>query len=137
MNDVVHAFLTVLWLAGQAASGLRWFWPVTLVLVALLVAGVWLDYRRGRLKLESRLLWSLLPVIGIALLLGMGAFLWQREKYHHLADVGFGVVVLLAIVSVVALRRSWLASVSSSLCLLWYAGWCWFVAVMAITGDWL
>jgi hypothetical protein len=79
----------------------------------------------------------LLPGIGVLLILLTGSLFERQPGLFYLPYIGFGVGVLLAVVTAVTLRPAWMTSISSSLCLLWFSFWCWFVSVMSITGDWL
>jgi hypothetical protein len=133
MNHVTDIW----WLSGQALSGLLYLWPVTLVLVSMLVLAVFRDYSGGRLKYGRRMFYLLLPAIGTFIILVMGSVFEHQPSMAYLLYVAFGVAVLLAITSVVVLRSAWMTSGSMSLCLLWYSFWCWFVSTMSITGDWL
>ena len=125
------------WLAGQAAEGLSYFWPVTLALLALVACALLLDIKRARLKLHARLLCLLLPAMGVLLILPAGSLFERRPSLFYLPYIGFGITALLAIVTAVTVKPGWMTSISSSVCLLWLSFWSWVVSMMSINGDWL
>jgi hypothetical protein len=125
------------WLGKQAAGGLTYLWPVTLVLSVLVGAALFWDFSYTRLKFGRRSLFLLLPSMGIVFTLLVGTLFERQPSLVYLAYVGFGAGVLLAVVAAFVLRPAWRSSISISLTLLWYSLWCWFVSVMSITGDWL
>ena len=125
------------WLAGQAADGLTYLWPVSLILLLLACAAVLSDIRRKRLQLDRRFPILLLPVTSVVAILIVGGAFQERSAFSYLPNVGLGAGIVMSIVSGRVLRRAWMSSVSVSLCCLWYAFWCGFVATMSITGNWL
>jgi hypothetical protein len=133
----MNRFTYIGWLAGQAADGLAYIWPVTLVLLVLLACAMFRDSSRARLRLSPRLLYLLCPAVGTLLILLAGSLFEEQPARVYLPYAGFGVAVLLAVIPAVVLRPAWMTSISSSLCLLWYSFWCCFVSVMSISGDWL
>ena len=137
MFGEMNGFAYTVWLAGQAADGLTMLWPVTFLLPVLAGGAVLWDVWGARLKFGRRMLYLLLPVIGVVTILLMGSLFENHPGLVCLPYVGVGTALVLAIVSTVVLRPAWMSSITVSLCLLWYSVWCGFVSLMSITGDWL
>lgn len=135
-----------LWLAGQAASGLLYAWPVS----ALVVLAVAYSFRSApvasRKKLVVVFLMSqlLLLVPGAHLILGtvleapaprQGAFSPESLTALNVLQVGqFALAAILVYLAGAGLR---LRALSCALPSIWYSLWAWFVAGMSVTGDWL
>jgi hypothetical protein len=119
------------WLAGQWT----FLWPVPLCFGILFGSGVFWDFARARLKLERRLFYLVLPVLGLALILAVGSVFARRPELVYLAHLAFGLAIALAGSMVVLLKPAWVASVAALLFTLWCSVWCWVVSVMSITGE--
>lgn len=127
----------MVWMASQAAGGLRYKFPVTLLLVSLTAFALVLDLYCKRLRPNERLCYLLLPAAGIPITLLTGTLFEEQPLLSFLPVVCLVLGIVLAAVAVVGLRPAWMTSIMVSLCFLWYSYWCCFVAGMSITGDWL
>ncbi len=127
----------MVWLAAQAADGLTYLWPVTLLFVSLVGCGLFWDVRSKRLEFDKRLFYLILPTTGVLLILLVGCLFEDEPNLAVLPSIGLGVGVLLAVITVIRLRPAWMTSISVSLCILWYSFWCFFVSGMSVTGRWL
>ena len=89
------------WLAGQAAAGLRWGWPVTLALAVLFVVAI--VRARGRLSTiwQPRTLWQLTPLLVPVALLALGT--WFVCEHCSPSSLGQG------------LRHEWAMRVADAL----------------------
>src|SRR5262249_39099189 len=142
----VYKLWYFVWLADQAASGLKGVWKPTAVLLAwTLVALLWLVVRspeRVRWGWAAQLAPGLVPIA----LLGMGA-IGVCEKAGSSAPVQvisayllIGLVLLHLIGAGILIKRAARArivAVPLQLLLLWCSFWAFFVAAMSVTGDWL
>jgi hypothetical protein len=126
-----------LWLGDQALSGLTYAWPVSLLVLALLLAAVIADVSRQRFSVGVRSFCLFLPLVGTCLVLASGALLEKKQHLFFLPYVGLGACVVLSGIAVFQNRKMWMTASAISLCVLWYSLWCGFVSVMSITGDWL
>jgi len=135
------------WLAEQAMSALRYYWPVTLLLVAGLI--VTLAVRSPLVgsgsQFRLRHLLVLSPLAVTLLILAWGAMMEHPITSPSLAP-SWPSYVVLALLIVQLLVRIWVV------CLMkgyrwfsafavaleqWFGLWCAFVAGMSVTGDWL
>lgn len=128
----------LLWLADQAAGGLFYIWPVSVVLLALLVASlVYTFYKRVRLSLKEVVL-VLAPIMGPIAILASGVVLEEsRVSYSLVPAALFALNGMLCLYSIWRSPEVRVVTMAASLVVMWYAFWCWFVAGMSISGDWL
>lgn len=124
------------WLAEQALDGVLYYWPVSAILVGLLCAALATDISKRRLR-ATDMGHLLCPLFGTAVMLCMGAFLERTEYLIFLPLLGLASCLILAVVSVIKLRRVWMTASTVSLLILWYSLWCVLVSGMSITGDWM
>lgn len=132
------------WLAEQAFSGLVFAWPITVILLALVVATFIAAMRRRRLALNNAA-WSLLPIVVPFTLLTWGVVFkqtgldenleltWQAKALYVLL-VGQIPVAVLAIWRAVNAR---LLAAATAAFISHYSVWAAFVAGMSVTDDWL
>jgi hypothetical protein len=133
MNHASYFF----WLAGQAFGGVIYFWPVSLVLSAALIASMAMDVKRGRMKANRRIAWLAMPMLGTILMLVVGVVFEKREAMAFLPYVVLAIVFALCVWTVYKSRGFRITAAAVSLQILWLSLWCGFVTVMSITGDWL
>src|ERR1043166_6399398 len=107
----------MMWLAGQAAGGLTYLLPVTLMMALLLIAAVVWDGCSKRLRFGRRLFCLLLPAAGVLVILIFGSLFERQPSLSFLPDVGFGVAILCALTTILLLRPAWMTSIAVSLCL--------------------
>src|SRR5258707_15141013 len=92
------------WLASQAADGLTLLWPVTLALALLTGFALLWDVRSKRLRFRRRMLCSALPAVATLFILLVGRIFEGRPGLSFLPHVGFGMGILLSLVTVFVLR---------------------------------
>lgn len=124
-----------LWLAGQAFDGVLCFWPVSVLLIVLMIVSVVRDHRKQQLRQRDSV--CLCPLFGTVIILYSGVFFEKRECFYWLPYVGMFVYMILAIYSVIRLKRIWRTVSLILLLILWYNLWCLLVSSMSIAGDWM
>ena len=134
------------WLAGQAAGGLLYAWPVSALIVLAVVYSFWSAPMPSRKRLVVVFLMSqlLLLVPGAQLVLGavleapvqrQGAFSPESLTALNVLQIGqFALAASLVYLARAGLRLRALACALPSI---WFSLWARFVAGMSITGDWL
>ena len=135
------------WLAGQAASGLLWAWFISLpILFVFFVSLAWLLKTGRSLSRATKILLTIAPASCIIMLILATAWFWDGRKGYHPEQtevpldilVGFAIMALLAcVVCIMFARGQRLAASALALPAVWYGFWCYFIAVMAISGQWL
>jgi len=134
-----------MWLSWQAASGLLYFWPVTLVLAGVVVAVGVRSAKRQDLTVRC-LVWSIVPGLVPLVLLVWGTLFERADSGRAFGDLGWRsnavTVLLVAIVPLVAFvvwrvkQCRWFATACGALAA-WSSVWAAFVAGMSVTGDWI
>ena len=138
------------WLAKQAADGLRWAWPVTVVLTFLLLAAAVWSRRRISALFRAPALWQLVPLGVAPALLALGTWfacqncspssLGQGHRYMwamRACDALLVAQLVGAALLVKAASPLRLLAASFQLLLLWCSYWAAFMAGMSMSGDWL
>jgi hypothetical protein len=125
------------WLLVQAWDGLFYIWPVSTVLLALIVVTLAHTGLNREAALRRHFWYGLLPLGGILSILLAGAICAENPAMTIWPDMGMVFTLLLAGAALYKSKDIW--PLSASLCsfLVWFSFWCWFVAVMSITGDWM
>jgi len=133
MNRIAYYF----WLIEQASGGLFYLWPVTLgILISAIVALIFV-LRNRKEAFQKNYKYLAVPLIGTVIILMVGVLFEKKENFVFTSYLAAGLTVLLAGISTYKAKNIWPVSVSSSLFILWFSFWCWFVSLMSITGDWL
>ena len=133
------------WLAEQAFSALRYYWPVTVVLMAGVVTTLALKFPLLNSQFRSRHLLIFSPLAVTLLILLWGSVMEYSNSSQSLAPAWPSCVVL-ALLIVQALVSIWVVwamkgyrwfSAFTVALEQWFALACAFVAGMSVTGDWL
>ena len=127
----------IIWIAGQAVSGLHHNWPVSVVLVALLIVAAFADVRTGRFSRGSMLMTLSLPPISVVLIIITGGIFERMPTLVFLPYAEMVLCLALSVYSVWHCRVMWRTAIALSLCSLWLGFWGGLVAIMSVSGDWL
>ena len=132
------------WLFGQANSGLVYAWPITVLLTAVIVAGVIVPKKRPRRSWRRYALLTAPLVASPFVVLASGAIWAKAAAYPKEAPgvwtfvLGFmALEVLYSIFAVFKSKDSRLLMLGTSLFVLHYTFWSYFIAGMAIADDWV
>jgi hypothetical protein len=139
--------LRTLWLGGQAFDGVLWLWYVSIpILIFFCLAVVWLIRSKRTLSPAIKAL-ILLAVAGCFGILFMASvWHWDVEWGYHPEQTErplnilstFAILSLaLSLLLVGFARGQRIAATAIALPGIWFGFWCFFVAVMAISGQWL
>lgn len=133
MNPITYFF----WLIEQASGGLFYIWPVTLgILIFAIVAFIFV-LKTQKEAFQKNYKFLPVPLIGTVIILLVGVLFEKKENFIFTTYFAIGFTVLLAGISIYKSKNIWPIAVTSSLLILWFSFWCWFVSGMSITGDWL
>jgi hypothetical protein len=140
----------LLWLAGQAADGILWAWPISLFLVLSLLSALFRERSSLRQCLRPSVAWQLLLILNpIALLLLGAVFACEDcspsalgQGNRHLWAMRLADFLLVGQIAVAAWcvwkgKPCRLAMGAAHLLLLWCTFWAAFMAGMSMSGDWL
>ena len=133
MNPISYFF----WLIEQASEGLFYIWPVTLGILILTTVAYIFVLRNRKEAFQKNYRYLPIPLVGTTIILLVGVLFEKKGDFVFAAYIAAGLTILLAGLSIYRLKDVWPVTVSSSLLILWFSFWCWFVSVMSITGDWL
>ena len=136
---------SIAWLAEQAFSVLLYFWPVTVVLVAGVVATLALKFPLLRSQFCSRYLLIFSPLAVTLLTLLWGALMHHPSTSQTPAPSwpSYVVLALLTVQILISIWVVWLMkgyrwfSAFTVMLEQWFGLACAFVAGMSVTGDWL
>ena len=131
------------WLTSQALDGLRYWWPITVVLSLLVVIAVVHTFLFKRSQFRKIHLFTFSP-----LLLSMLVLVWGSAMAHHGLGRGpawasnvVGILWLLQIPLTIALiyfmRGVRLFATAVLLFELWFGSLCSFMAAMSVSNVWL
>jgi drug/metabolite transporter (DMT)-like permease len=140
MNHIACFF----WLAEESWSALRYYWPITLALVAAVVVTSIFNFPFARSRFHHRYLLVLLP-LGVSLLILVWGSLMRNSGQHSVAPTWPSHVILGLLVAqfltgigvVCALKGYRWFSAAVVLLEQWVGVAFAFVAGMSVTGDWL
>ena len=110
-------------------------WPLTLEFVFFALFGLVFDVWTRRLVSFRRLLYLLVPSVGVFVSILPGALYPRQPEFYLMPLLGLAAVVLLAALAFERLKPARLTSISASICWLWYAWWCGYLSLMSIAGD--
>lgn len=135
-----------LWLADQAAGGLRYAWPISALILLAIVYSFWSAPAGSRRRLAVVfLLGQSLFLFPLAHLL-LGVLLQVPSQRQGLSSPEATTVLHVLQVGQLALAGVlvWMAgrglrarAFACTLPPIWYSLWTWMGAVMAVTGNWL
>jgi len=132
-----------LWLLGQVSGGFLVAWPFTLAAVAALIWSLWSVPPALRNRFYRVLLLSV-SVYGLAfwlVFLGVVLEIPSRAPRVEVPRVFIASALACLIVALLIVgyagRRLRLRAAGALTLPLWFAYWCYFVAGMSVTGDWM
>lgn len=91
----------------------------------------------GRLAGDRNIAILFLPLAGTLIILASGGLFRGRPAMVFVPYVGMAVVITLAGYSVYRLRHVWITASLVAITITLMSLWCWFIAGMAITDNWL
>jgi len=127
----------IFWLTGQASGGLSYLWPISIILISFTVFTLVLAITKHREEFRLKVKFTPLPLIGTLLLLVAGSVFEENPSLSSTLYIGIGITLLLAGFTIYKTKGIRPLSISTTIFILWFSFWCWFVSAMSITGDWM
>jgi hypothetical protein len=125
------------WLIGQASGGISYLWPISIILLALIVFTLVLVIIKHRSEFRLKVRFLPLPLIGTLIILLLGSLFEEMPTFSPTLYAGTGITLLLAGIAIYKTKGIRALSISTTIFILWFSFWCWFVSAMSITGDWM
>jgi len=126
-----------IWLMKQASDGLFYGWPITIGLLVFTLYVFASAIKQKREAFIKILKFLPLPLVGTVLILISGIAFEEEPKYTFVVHTAFWATVLIAVILVYKALDTRKVALATSLLIVWYSFWCWFVSGMSVTGDWL
>lgn len=134
----------ILWLAEESISALRYYWPITLALVAAVVVAAIFNFPFRPSRFHRRQLLVLLP-LGVSVLILVWGSLMRYTDGQSLAPDwrqrvidGVLIVQFLTAIGVVCALKGYRCFSAAAVLLELWVGWAFaIIATMSVTGNWL
>lgn len=127
----------LIWITGEACSGLLYYWPVTLILVALVLTSLIAAIIKKEPSIIKNSTIAALPLLGTVLILVSGSFFKQNREFGFVPLVGALFVVFLTPLAIYRTKKTWFLSLSISALIWWFSLHSLLMSAMSIADDWM
>ena len=125
------------WLGSLAFSGIIYYWPITLLLLAFVVSSGLFAARKHSLNFGKIYLLLFIPFLSSPVLWILGAYFREQPQCLKFIQATFIAFIATSVVLIALSKAARLFVTAVVLLLLWGGLMSAFVAGMSVTGDWL